>query len=352
MHENHNVLFGQGAYGLRVWEIWSVGNTIFIQANGQQYTETVPEGKAGRSLKEQVHLRVEARVRSKLDAGFKRTREEAQLTMTNQLNLPMPMLAKQQKDVKYRLANCYVQPKLDGHRCLITTDHDGRIVAYSRRGKIIDTIEHIIGDLVLPDGVVLDGELYSHGQSLQTIASWAKRAQPNSKLLKFHAYDLIATFDKSMPFADRFMMLEDVHGNSRNLELVHTFRVSSHEELEERFMEATAGEGYEGLILRPERGVYGIGKRTNDLIKVKRRMDAEFKCIDVIPTRDGWGNLVLELPNGRQFKSLAPWTIHEKICTLHEKGDYIGRYVTCEFAGYTDDGVPFHCAAIRWRTEV
>ena len=59
----------------------------------------------------------------------------------------------------------FMQPKLDGVRCLIQYD-DGKVTAYSRTGKVWKNIEHITLGLYrffdkYPN-VILDGELYNH----------------------------------------------------------------------------------------------------------------------------------------------------------------------------------------------
>ena len=38
-------------------------------------------------------------------------------------------------------------------------------------------------------------------------------------------------------------------------------------------------EGFEGLVARKPDKVYGFGKRTNDMIKIKRYKDSEFLVI-------------------------------------------------------------------------
>ena len=347
---NEHKLYMQGAHGINHWSIHSEGSTIHIQANGQIFYEDVETNQSGRSIDEQVKLRVDARVRGKLDQGFKRSIEEAKRGITNQLGLASPMLATPLKNVRnpdYDLM--WVQPKLDGHRCLI-----GNNGAYSRRGKPIDTIPGIVDSLnKILDGnnFTLDGELYHHGTSLQTISSWAKRYQVNTDLLEFHVYDLIPHHDPKMEYGARKALLD-------LLALDFGPRVKLVETIGYEESWGTLGHwvrererGYEGAILRHDKGLYGIGKRSKDLIKVKQRHDAEYKCLDVIPSREGWGVLVLET-NDRTFKTLAPGPVYQKIKTLRQKEKYIGKHVTCEYADLTDDGIPFHCVAIRWREDL
>jgi len=340
----------KGAHGTNVWAIYSIGDMIHIEANGQVFQEQVELNQSGRNIAQQVELRVNARVRGKLDQGFKRSIEEANKGITNQLGLASPMLATPLKNLRnIDYDNMWVQPKLDGHRCLIGNDG-----AYSRRGKPIETIPAIVNSLqiILEDNdFTLDGELYHHGTSLQTISSWAKRYQSNTDLLEFHVYDLIPHLDEKMEYGERKALLDLLSLNfGPRVKLVETLPYD-HDYGTLGYWARARERGYEGAILRHDKGLYGVGKRSKDLIKVKQRHDAEYECLDVIPSREGWGVLVLSTGN-KEFKTLAPGPVHQKIKTLRQKEDYIGKHVTCEYADLTDDGVPFHCVAIRWREDI
>ena len=78
-----------------------------------------------------------------------------------------PMLAypANKKPIPYTSEQVFVQPKLDGVRCVIQYDNS-TVTAYSRTGKEWKNINHILAELLPffwknPD-VVLDGELYNH----------------------------------------------------------------------------------------------------------------------------------------------------------------------------------------------
>ena len=339
-------LYKKGAHGINVWSIESKGNVIHIYGNGSEYTEEIKEGKAGRSIAEQVELRMNARIRGKLDDGFKESKEEAMNgEITNQLGLVNPMLATPLKNTRiHKTANYFIQPKLDGHRCLINSNG-----AYSRRGKPIETITEIVDSLNLPDNVTLDGELYLHGEPLQTIASWAKRRQANTAKLEYHVYDIIVHDDLDMTFEDRHNYLLEFEGY--NVVHVDTKFYRREKQIIDYWKEFRE-QGYEGGILRLANSKYTIGGRSKHLIKIKSRMDEEFECMDVIPSREGWGILVLKTKEGRLFKTLAPGPVYQKIKTLEESHKYIGKHVTCEYPDKTMDGIPFHCVAIRWREDI
>ena len=73
MKRNEITLYGKGVFGTNVWKIWSEENIIHIMANGQRYNEVITEGKQSRTIEDQVKLRIEARVRNKMDGGFKKS---------------------------------------------------------------------------------------------------------------------------------------------------------------------------------------------------------------------------------------------------------------------------------------
>lgn len=338
-------LYGNGANGkVKEWSIYSKGNTIYIEANGGIYKEEVPEGKSNRSIEEQIDLRIKARVRGKLDSGFKRSVEELSATNTNQLGLAMPMLATPVQNLAFKADPfMFVQPKLDGHRCLIMED-----AAYSRRGRLINTIPEILKSLKIPTDITLDGELYCHGVPLQTISSWAKRRQKETLNLQFCVYDVIIP---GLTFSERLVELRKIVTENRFVRIVPTERYDTTRSLQDHWYKYRV-QGYEGAIIRPEDGMYEIGLRSKKLIKVKFRKDAEFKCVDIVPSREGLGILLLETKGGKVFKTFAPGTMDDKLRVLVQKEKYVGKLVTCEYADLTKEGVPFHCIATGWRNEI
>lgn len=343
MKQNYIKLYGTGSLGINVWEAWSEGSTIHIHANGTFYTASVQINQSGRSMDEQVKLELTARARKKLDQGFKRTQAELGKHITNQLGLAAPMLATPIGRVNISLRNCFAQPKLDGHRCLI-----GGEGAYSRRGKVIDTIPEILNSLDIPDGAILDGELYYHGVPLQTIASWAKRRQANTLKLRYHIYDIIIP---GMPFVDRQEVLKELNYGKEHVTMVETVNFDNSRSPFD-YCREYIDQGYEGAIIRPAQSLYDIGKRSKSLIKVKLRLDGEYMCVDVEKSADGWGILILKTPEGKYFRTSAPGDHTQKREALINKHNYIGRLVTCEYAELTKDKIPFHCVAIRWRKDI
>nr|HPQ79804.1 hypothetical protein [Candidatus Dojkabacteria bacterium] len=118
-------------------------------------------GKANETTpQEQAKLEAASKIENKRSTGYFDTIEEAEGG-----EVILPMLAKDYKNESHKVVfPCYVQPKLDGMRALGGKDRD----IISRKGKVIDTMEHIqedLNDLICVD--LLDGELYAHGISFQ-----------------------------------------------------------------------------------------------------------------------------------------------------------------------------------------
>jgi DNA ligase-1 len=173
----------------------------------------------------------------------------------------------------------YIQPKLDGVRCLFTKDG-----AYSRTGKQFKNIAHIELALIpffqqQPD-VVLDGELYNHElkHDFEKIISLVRKQKPTAddrleakKLVQFHVYDY---FDGVMydSYKTRMQQLVTSDIYDAQIKYVPARLVDSYNYA--RDIHATfLSEGYEGSIIRLD-GLYKHG-RSYDLMKFKDFSDAE-----------------------------------------------------------------------------
>ena len=359
--KNRTQLFRSTKNGsVSVWTIWSEENTILIETKGTEHSspvlfkEEVPKGLASRTVEQQIESRITSRIRVKLDHGYNPDINIARAgIMTNQLNLAMPMLAERFSNIKtWDIKEMMVQPKLDGHRCLITRVGD-EYIAYSRRGKLITTVDHILKNLHFPDGYTLDGELYCHGIALQTIASWAKRKQPNTKRLGFWCYDVITPYENTK-YIDRFRFLttEVSFGNCSNLLATRNGYDFEKEFTMGSYLQRIIDKGYEGVILRPKEGTYHIGRRHKDLIKVKQWFDNDYEIKKVTTSKSGLAVLHMQENNGEWFKATAPGTRMQNHDVLKRPNWYIGGQVTIEYPNKTNKGIPFQPIAIRYVTNL
>jgi DNA ligase-1 len=359
-------MYRKNALGLGTWRIYhlpitskSQGTVIIAHASvegGSEITHSDPVfvNNSGRTIEQQIELEMRARISRQMDKGYKLDRDEALKGATNQMGLINPMLAQKVTDVRITqsmLEHAYVQPKFDGHRCLITK-LKGDMLAYSRRGKAITTISHILEDAYnwMQDGDTLDGELYVHGQSLQAISSLIKRDQAGSRALCYHWYDIV---DARRVFHDRWSVIKDLYPNAKipHIQLVPTTRVYKMAEVYTLFKEYRT-QGYEGAMLRVSTAGYETAKRSAQLLKVKERHDCEVTVIGMRASTQGWAILRAKMDAGPEFDISAPGSVAEKTEVLKNEAKYIGKRLTIEYANLTAEGLPFHAVATRWHEEI
>jgi len=355
-------LYKQDAAGrIRLWRISNDDGLILresglVDGDKVETEDYIDEGKAGRSVEEQIDLFMSSKAKKKIDAGYVYSLQEAKENKpTNALGLTKPMLAKRIDRVrldKINFNSAVVQRKYDGHRCMVSWV-DGRAFAYSKNGKELTAITEILHSLNCLslgfNGATLDGELYCHGKSLQKIGSLAKKRQPETSDLVYVIYDVVS--DKG--YYDRMEMLKHMYAFYNDFENVtgapsipcDNFSLENLYKIRDEQIDL----GYEGLIVRIDGTGYEDGKRSTNLLKVKKCMDSEFLVKDVIASKDGWGILVCIADNGSTFTASAPGTHLQKEECLRNKQNYIGKLITLEYANLTDDGIPFHPVAKNWR---
>tara|TARA_R100000655_G_scaffold46945_1_gene83936 strand:- start:560 stop:1405 length:846 start_codon:yes stop_codon:yes gene_type:complete len=176
----------------------------------------------------------------------------------------------------------FLQPKLDGVRCLIQYEGGGICKAYSRTGKEWKNIDHILMNLteffVEHPNIVLDGELYNHDlkDDFEKIISLVRKTKPtdedrveSAEMVQFHCYDTIM---KHMPYHDRAKFLISNLRDSYCVRFLPAFSVDC-EERSKLYHQENLGAGYEGSILRTN-DVYKCG-RSWSLRKFKDFSDAE-----------------------------------------------------------------------------
>lgn len=335
---------------LRVWYISVVEDIIRISYgifNGaiQHQEEQITSGKGGKTLAEQINSRYQSRINKQLLKGYKHTIEEAlQATIpTNALLMPKPMLAQKGKPIPRK---CFIQYKYDGNRCMIVKD-DEKVFAYSRNGKPITTVPHILECAKdIPEGTILDGELYSHGMHLQSIRSAIACEQFSSKKLQFLCYDTV----EKVPYGNRLAILKELPFG-QDIVIVPTWEIDQEDDPEfiPRMFKQARSEGYEGLIARDKVTGYDVGKRSPSLLKIKQVESEEFLVIDIVPSKDNWAVLVCINEKQQTFKVSCPLGIEFKTLVLLNKDKYIGQWITVEYANLTPDGLPFHPVAIAFR---
>ena len=329
-----------GSY--KVWSISVEGNTITIshgKLGGKQTSkdEVVCGKNIGRasetSPEQQALLEAQSRYKKQLDKGYRPTLDELD-------NLPiLPMLAIDYNKVPHKLQlPCLTSFKYDGNR-ILAIKKDGLVSLKSRMGKDV-VIPHLQEQLniLMPDGMILDGEVYKHGYALEEIVSAIRTpSNPLHEQLEFHVFDLVS--DK--PFNERYQELIDFfwHIDSDYVFLVQHELCNDVGDLVNRHRRAVE-QGYEGLMMRNLDGLYEAGKRSNDLLKYKTFMDDEFRIVGVSQDRNG--NAVFECYDhvANANFNVCYGDFEERKHQLECPDEYIGKWITVKYqTRYKDSGL-------------
>ena len=198
-----------------------------------------------------------------------------------------PMLAHKLNESKIDWSKpVYMQPKLDGVRCLFTKDG-----AFSRTGKQFMNVRHIEDSLreyfkACP-WAILDGELYNHDlkDDFEKIISLVRKQKPGTierykaaKMIQYHIYDYIHEGGEGgLSYANRLdnLTCADIYDNY--VKYVPTKRVAT-PAMSKVIHQENLDLGYEGSILRTDTP-YKHG-RSWGLMKFKDFQDAEANIVN------------------------------------------------------------------------
>lgn len=340
----------------------------------------VDRTKQKRNWKEQYTLQFNSEVKKFLDKGYieveKHPNEYSEEELnelfgevkTNQYGVIKPQLAKQADKVtnpKIFDKEWLISKKLDGVKALFYYK-DGEIHTSSRGGEDYDySTTHLRTDERLlrffkenPD-VILDGELFKRGKTLQQI-SGAARLEKNAvdcDWLEYWIYDCYITSRPEVKAVDRFTFLLDTLCTEYNIPLYNSTEDDEVEDSIRLLDHITAkgwdnmmklhdqyvNEGFEGACITDPEKPYKPGSRGNQLIKIKKYKSEDFKVIGYKLGLRGSEDMTFtcELEDGRTFEAMPCGdraTKAEYVENFEKK--YLGHKVECTFFNYSDEGKP------------
>lgn len=326
----------------------------------------VTVGKAGRTHREQAVLQFNHLVKEYTDKAYKvidKSPDEYTLDELNAIygevkmrgDTVKPMLAKQESAVTNRKIfedrEWYGSRKINGVRCLIF--YDGKNVRTASRGATnYDlAINHIITHpLVIKffkthKDAILDGEIYKAGLSLNFISGICRSQKTvnDGKDLEFYWYDIA---DLEHSFTDRFKIMQEW---AKELELAefNPERHLSEDKLHIQFLpqvsikgfdnmkklhDTYVEEGWEGLVVRQAKSKYKPGARTNDWIKIKIYIDAEYPIVGIADgLREEDMCFILETPSGQKFNCKPMGDREQKHWYYEHIDELIGKQLTIKY---------------------
>jgi DNA ligase-1 len=301
-----------------------------------------------------------------------------------------PMLARPFKEgEKYLKYPIYVQPKLDGIRCisfLRKPDSDeSEVIIYTRAKKPFPSVDYLkkvlypylnaLYDHTKHQSIYLDGELYKHGKKLQDISGdsrneKADESESNKNRNEYHIYDCFYPKELDTPFKNRLKQLVALYDSidtedSLILKKVPSYLVKSIEAAEKKYDELIKM-GYEGAMLRNVAGPYtadpvktGTFLRSHDLVKMKPKFTDEFNVVGFTEGSRGkdkgaiiW---VCETSDHTQFNVTPKDITYEDRYALYADAvdnfeeKYKDRMMTVEYQDLSKTGVPLRAKAVTFR---
>ena len=179
-------------------------------------------------------------------------------------------------------ADYYISRKLDGCRCIAI--NNGGWTFWSRQGKQFNTLNRVANSLIeagFPDGTVLDGEIClidkAGDEDFQGIMKVIRKKDSQIKNPLYKVFDMLTATEFYSKSSTRIL-------SKRMAQLdTYTFRdcIANVEQVlytEDVFAEwnnKVQDNGWEGLMLRKDAGY--VGKRSSDLLKVKKFFDDEYE---------------------------------------------------------------------------
>lgn len=336
---------------------------------------TITKGKVKRTVTQQAELEYNSHLKKYQDKGYKMLDGEIENYTKAQLDELLPehktdangrkkhMLAKDFNKVAtsvYDKVKVWLASrKIDGVRCSLLYE-DGEVKSSSRGGGDYDNATaHIRNHPALVEwfeqnqNIVLDGELYVHGRPLQWISGTARLEQPDARTeeLEFWVYDIMdseADFtqrnEQMLEMAEELNITSDLFApiltKDLQIRLVPQEEVSGWTNIK-KLHDKYVGEGFEGVVIRNPSKLYGFGKRTNDMIKIKEYQDAEFEITGISEgLRDEDMCFTCITEDGIEFKAKPMGSRELKQEYRDNLDDIIGKMATVKFFYYSEEGTP------------
>jgi ATP-dependent DNA ligase len=314
-------------------------------------------GKANETTAlEQASLQAQSKWKKQHDKNYSEKAPESEDSSSVGGTKLLPMLAQKYNErKKYLTWPVWVQPKLNGVRCLVQRKGD-KIFYWSRKAKQYKNFNLYMDQEFLSfmkDGEILDGEMYNHGeitfQELISLIKDEKTPDLNAlkQYVKFHCYDRVSTES----FGSRYYVWrKDIPNGLNYLRLVKTIVVHDEKAMKEWHGDFVSQE-YEGTMIRSgDLSPYYLQYRDNQLQKYKDFIDAEFPIVDCFEGKGkDEGSAIFHCTTTSRmggsygdgtFDVRCKGTYEMRQKQWKERTDYIGKQLTVRYQTLSDDGIP------------
>ena len=343
------------------WEVKidKVNNSLYKVStiNGYQdgkkvvHTTEIPKGKAGRTVLEQAILEAQSK--------FNKKEKEYNTSIFKPMladKVKVDLYTGKSKSKAFKIEfPAYVQPKLDGLRG-VTYMKNNEIFIQSRAGNIFDNFNLLKNQLknifnIIGEDVYIDGELFTDEFSFQELSGLVRLTSEKVTELelkkidkiKYNIFDIYFVNTPEMPFKERIEKLKQLM-KIKNINLIHlveTTLINDFKQADEMH-DMYVSRGGEGLMIRDINSIYEPNKRSKFLQKFKKFEEEEYKIVGFKDSEREKGLVIwiCEVKKGIEF-DVVPIGSNEERKELFKNGEqYIGKLLTVQFLGFTDDGKP------------
>lgn len=273
------------------------------------------------------------------------------------------------------------QWKINGLRCFIRVEKGDNIfqpyklIFQSREGVIWNSLSYLEDKLIswlgeerldqmYADHIILDGEVYIPGRTVNEINSAVKNlANPLNTLVQYWCYDLaiediiqesrntirnglLGGFEKDFNTKEQ-------HLNNKDCLVVLPNQIIYNDESAEYYRDKYIDLGFEGLIMRNVEAEYQFGKRVaNTMIKYKKADDGIFTIIDIYPEDKRTDIPLIKCKNDINdavFECHISVSLETQRDILRNRDIYIGQQLKIEFGERSGiEQVPFHIKGVKF----
>jgi len=262
------------------------------------------------------------------------------LAGNNDRQIPGLLLANiYQPDIK--LQDYWVSEKFDGVRAYWNGTN-----FVSRQGNVFHAPKWFTA--VLPKRA-LDGELWLGRGKFDRLSGLVRRQSPDDSDWFDINYMIFDLPDHAGIFDERLKRLQEIVADihAPHIKLVVQFKVLSHETLIKK-LDDIVERGAEGLMLHSGSSIYKSG-RSDDLLKLKKHLDAEAVVINHIPGKGRYkgmmGSIMVTTTDNKRFKIGSGFSDMER-----KSPPPVGSVISYKYFGLTSKGIPRFASFVRVRS--